>query len=226
MVVPTHAAMDQPAMTHHAGATSAGNAMFLSELMMCIVIIGVTVYFAVDEYYDRIRAARFVEPMENAGNYRLLWIEEYAERGLPPADSAAYDRAAAKAATRSADAGAESLGSVSGLEALRARAAQGADAGITEPSAAAEAAKPARQAGGDFIAGISDGVPMAIMHKRYFEHPVMVEFRPAMQSSDAPVVRWLCDAGPPPAGWSAPPARSPRPPDELLPSVCRKGRNP
>ena len=129
--------------------------MFLTELMTCVIIIGTVVYLATDEYADRIRAARLSEPMLKAGTYRNLWIEEYAHTGVPPADSAAYDRGApGEPVTRSVS-GPDALGSVSGLEALRARAAQGADEG--EQASAASAGKVNAHA----TVGISDGVPMA-----------------------------------------------------------------
>lgn len=203
-----------------AASASSGNAMFLSELMACVVAIGVVVYFAVDEYADRIRAARFSEPLMNAGTYARLWVEEHALSGRPPLDSVAYDRGPPDATDQAIVPVSDALGSVSGLEALRARAAQGADAGQTAASASEGAAI------ANAFAGISDGVPMVVVQRRYFARPVIVELRPAMQSADAPVVRWLCSEGPPPDGWTAPPARGPRPPDELLPSVCRKGWKP
>lgn len=52
--------------------TARGNMMFLTELMMCVIIIGTVVYFATDEFADRIRAARLTEPMLKAGTYRYL----------------------------------------------------------------------------------------------------------------------------------------------------------
>lgn len=213
-------AFDSVAPAGPAATTAAGNMMFLTELMMCVIIIGVVAYLATDEYSDRVRAVRLSDPMMRTGTYRNLWIEEHAHIGVAPADSAAYDRVAlGEPVTRSLH-GTDALGTVSGLEALRARAAQGVEA--VDEAPAATAGKGSANA----IVGISDGVPMAVVHPRHLAHPVIFELRPALQSTDAPVVRWLCDEGPPPAGWSAPPARTPRPPEELLPSVCRKGWKP
>lgn len=211
---------DRLAPPGHPEMTRGGNAMFVSELMMCIVVVGVAAYLAVDEYADRLRAARLVEPMINAGILRNLWVEDFALAGTAPADSAAYDRDPEGRGQARTAAGSDALGTVSGLEALRARAVQTDDA--VEPSAAAGEGSRLR----DAVVGISDGVPMAVMHRSDFARPVIIELRPALQAPDAPVVRWLCDDGPPPPGWSAPSPRGPRPPNETLPSVCRKGWKP
>jgi hypothetical protein len=196
-----------------------GNAMMINELIICVAVIAVVAAFAIDECRDRMTAARLVEPLQNAAILRGLWVEEHAVTGQAPYDSVAYSRGSQSGAPEGSLTRPESLGSVSGLEALRAKAAQAGDAGE-------QSAGKGEQGVANAIVGISDGVPMASVHRAGLVPPRLLEFRPALRQPDAPVVVWLCDGGPAPPGWSAPTARGPRIPVHLLPTACRKGLTP
>ena len=211
--------MNPVARNRHEGRAWHLNDLLAIELFVAVVTIGLLATIATATYWNDVLRADISEAWTFLRPMTILWVEEHAVSGEVSSDAIGYLRArSASLATESAESPAAALGSIRGLEALRSRALVREVS--AEPSSKAEAKSRLQSV------GISDGVPIAVVKRRYLPAPMIFELRPAQLFDDAPLVSWICGANAAPSGWSAPPAREPQIPDVYLPSICRQRKAP